>query len=69
MKNAPIQIPVKILGTGHSLPRRIVTDQDVDKMTDAALGTTLKSTQVHQRFWISETDSQAKVLAEFHKEP
>ena len=59
-----IQTPVKILGLGHHSPSRSVPSAEIDQLAGLTPGTTLNTTGIRQRFWISESESQAGMGAQ-----
>jgi 3-oxoacyl-[acyl-carrier-protein] synthase-3 len=62
--DAPVTQPVKLLGTGKYLPKRLVTAAEIDQRLQTAPGWTMQKTGVALRHFVAEeTASQMGALA------
>ncbi len=51
--------PLKIIGSGHYLPRKIFTAQELDRKLDLSEGTSFRTSGVRQRHYVQEDETQS----------
>ena len=58
------QATSRIIGTGSALPKRVLSNEEVGRMTGMNASGILRRTGIQQRYWVSEGESTSTLAAE-----